>query len=108
MRQDKNILVTGGAGFIGSHLIKYLLANYENYNIINLDALTYASDIKRLSNIADHQYCRYRFISGNIGDQRLVETIFKEHQIQEIFHLAAESHVDNSKKNPPRSPNIST
>jgi dTDP-glucose 4,6-dehydratase len=91
---DKIILITGGAGFIGSHLIEYLLNKYINYYIINIDSLTYASDIKRLDNIKAN--LNYKFIQGNICDQVLLDSLFQKYMISHIIHLAAESHVDNS------------
>ena len=96
--QATNILVTGGAGFIGSHLVEYLLDKYPDYKIINLDALTYAGDEKRNDKVADNP--RYEFVHGNICDRQLVQEIFEEHQITGVFHLAAETHVDNSIINP--------
>lgn len=96
--QIKNILVTGGAGFIGSHLVEYLLNNYQNYNIINLDDLTYAGDLKRLDEFIDNT--QHNFIQGNICDEGLIKQIFHEYEIEGVFHLAAESHVDNSINSP--------
>ena len=95
---DKNILVTGCAGFIGSNFVPYFLNKYENYNIINLDLLTYAGDLSNLKEIEDNP--RYKFIKGNICKRELVEFIFTEYDIQGVIHFAAESHVDNSIKNP--------
>ena len=93
-----NILVTGGCGFIGSNFIPYFLNKYENYKIINLDLLTYAGNLKNLVEIENHS--RYKFIKGNICNRELVEYIFYEYDIKGVIHFAAESHVDNSIKNP--------
>jgi len=94
----KNILITGGAGFIGSNFIPYFLEKYEEYNIINLDLLTYAGDLENLKEVKNNP--RYKFIKGNICNRELVEYIFTEYDIQGVIHFAAESHVDNSIKNP--------
>ena len=94
----KNILVTGGAGFIGSNFIPYFLEKYKNYTLINLDLLTYAGDLNNLKEVKNHP--RYKFIQGDICNRELVEFIFKEYDIQGVIHFAAESHVDNSIKNP--------
>jgi dTDP-glucose 4,6-dehydratase len=94
----KNILITGGAGFIGSNFIPYFLDKYKDYNIINLDLLTYAGDLENLKEVEDNP--RYTFIKGNICNRELVEFIFEFYNIQGVIHFAAESHVDNSIKNP--------
>ena len=94
----KNILVTGCAGFIGSNFVPYFLDKYKEYNIINLDLLTYAGDLENLKECKDNP--RYKFIKGNICNRELVEFIFNEYDINGVIHFAAESHVDNSIKNP--------
>ena len=93
----KNILITGGAGFIGSHLVKYFVKKYKNYNIINLDKLTYASNIGFLDEIKNFK--NYFFIQGDICDMEKVQEIFNKYKISNVIHLAAESHVDNSIEN---------
>ena len=95
---NKNILVTGCAGFIGSNFVPYFLDKYHDYNIINLDLLTYAGDLKNLKECKSNT--NYKFIKGNICNRELVEFIFNEYDIQGVIHFAAESHVDNSIKNP--------
>ena len=95
---SKNILVTGCAGFIGSNFVPYFLEKYPNYNIINLDLLTYAGDLENLKEVESNS--RYTFIKGNICNHELVEYIFEKHNIEGVIHFAAESHVDNSIKNP--------
>lgn len=95
----RNILITGGAGFIGSNFITYFLHKYPNdIRIINLDKLTYAGELSNLSDVYNNK--RYTFVKGDICDRALVEKLFKEHQFDGIIHFAAESHVDNSIKNP--------
>ena len=102
MRSFKKILVTGGAGFIGSHLIRYLLNQHSSLEIVNLDALTYAGNLKNLSDVeADHSTsARYTFVKGDICDKKLVGKLFSEHDFDAVIHLAAESHVDRSIENP--------
>ncbi|MDD5157891.1 dTDP-glucose 4,6-dehydratase [Sulfurimonas sp.] len=95
---DKTILVTGCAGFIGSNFVPYFLEKYQNYNLVNLDLLTYAGDLQNLKECEDNQ--RYKFIKGDICNRELVEFIFDEYNIRGVIHFAAESHVDNSIKNP--------
>jgi len=94
----KNILVTGCAGFIGSNFVSYFLEKYDNYRVVNLDLLTYAGDLDNLKEVQGHP--RYKFIKGDICNRDLVEFIFEEYDIKGVIHFAAESHVDNSIKNP--------
>ena len=93
-----NILVTGCAGFIGSNFVPYFLEKHPEYNLINLDLLTYAGDLKNLSECENDP--RYKFIKGDICNRELIEFIFTEYDIRGVIHFAAESHVDNSIKNP--------
>ena len=95
---QKTILVTGGAGFIGSNFIQYFCNKYDNYNIINLDKLTYAGNLDNLKECENKQ--NYKFIQGDICDEQLVNNIFKEYDVKGVIHFAAESHVDNSIKDP--------
>ena len=94
----KSILVTGCAGFIGSNFVPYFLDKYPDYNIINLDLLTYAGDLANLSETKGND--KYTFIKGDICNRELVEFIFDTYDIKGVIHFAAESHVDNSIKNP--------
>jgi dTDP-glucose 4,6-dehydratase len=95
---NKNILITGGAGFIGSHVVRRFVNNYPNYKIYNLDALTYAGNLENLKDIETKE--NYTFIKGNICDIDLVDKIFQENNIDTVIHLAAESHVDRSITDP--------
>ena len=95
---NKTILVTGGAGFIGSNFIPYYLEKFPEQHIINLDALTYAGDLANLSDVESNP--RYQFIEGDIRNRELLEKIFQDHNIHGVVHFAAESHVDNSISNP--------
>jgi dTDP-glucose 4,6-dehydratase len=90
----KSILITGGAGFIGSNFINYFINKYKDYRIINLDKLTYAADLKYLKNIENSP--SYKFIKGDICERKLIADIFKDNEISGVIHFAAESHVDNS------------
>lgn len=94
----KNILLTGTAGFIGSNFVPYFLEKYPEYNLINLDLLTYAGNLENLKECESNT--RYKFIKGDICNRELVEFIFNEYDINGVIHFAAESHVDNSIKNP--------
>lgn len=94
----KSILVTGGAGFIGSNLVSYLIEKYQKYNIVVIDLLTYAGDFDNLKSVKEAK--NFTFVKGNICDRDLVERIFQHYYIKGVLHLAAESHVDKSIKNP--------
>lgn len=93
-----NILVTGGAGFIGSNFVHYMLKKYPNYKIINLDLLTYAGNIHNLDDVIDNP--NHIFVKGNITNKELVRNLVKEHDITHFVNFAAESHVDRSILNP--------
>jgi len=97
-RHPISILVTGCAGFIGSNFVPYFLQKYPEYRIINLDLLTYAGSLENLKEVENHP--RHIFIKGDICDRKVVEEIFNEYDIRGVIHFAAESHVDNSIKNP--------
>lgn len=92
--QPQNILVTGGAGFIGCNYIRYMLTKYKNISIVNLDKLTYAGSLDNLADLPDPS--RHQFIQGDICDQLLVAKLLRQYQIDTIVHFAAESHVDRS------------
>ncbi len=94
----KKILITGGAGFIGSHVVRLFLKNYPNYQIFNLDALTYAGNLENLKDVETEP--NYNFIKGDIVDEELMTKLFQEHQFDGVIHLAAESHVDRSISDP--------
>lgn len=93
-----NILITGGAGFIGSHLVSHLIKKYPEYKIINLDKLTYAGNLENLKAVEKAE--NYHFVKGDIGDFELVKELMEVHKINSVIHLAAESHVDRSISNP--------
>lgn len=94
----KNILVTGGAGFIGSNFVPYFVQNNEDYHLFNLDALTYAGNLENVKEVENHP--RYTFIKGDICDRDFIDNLFKEYQFHDVIHFAAESHVDNSISGP--------
>jgi dTDP-glucose 4,6-dehydratase len=95
---SKNILITGGAGFIGSHVVKLFVEKYPDYQIINLDALTYAGNLENLKEVENSP--NYTFAKVDIQDAEKLDEVFKTHQITDVIHLAAESHVDRSISDP--------
>ena len=94
----KNILITGGAGFIGSHVVRRFVLQYPDYHIFNLDVLTYAGNLENLKDI--QSYKNYTFLKGDISDQQFIRSIFKKYKFDSVIHLAAESHVDRSISEP--------
>ncbi|GAA3588446.1 dTDP-glucose 4,6-dehydratase [Flavivirga amylovorans] len=92
------ILITGGAGFIGSHVVRLFVEKYPNYNIFNLDALTYAGNLENLSDIENKS--NYSFVKGDITNGDFINELFETHKFDAVIHLAAESHVDRSIKDP--------
>lgn len=94
----KSLLITGGAGFIGANFIPFFLDKYANYQLVNLDLLTYAGDLANLKEIENHP--NYKFVKGDIRDRSLIDRLFQEYDFHGVIHFAAESHVDNSIKNP--------
>jgi len=94
----KKILITGGAGFIGSHVVRRFVQKYPEYQIYNLDALTYAGNLENIADI--EKEANYTFVKGDITDEVFISTLFEEHQFDGVIHLAAESHVDRSIEDP--------
>ncbi|MBN2662716.1 MAG: dTDP-glucose 4,6-dehydratase [Bacteroidales bacterium] len=94
----KSILITGGAGFIGSHVVKFFIKNQPSVNIVNLDKLTYAGNLQNLVEVENNK--NYTFVKGDICDENLVENLFEKYNFDSVIHLAAESHVDRSILNP--------
>ncbi|MCL4161363.1 UNVERIFIED_CONTAM: hypothetical protein GTU68_067363, partial [Idotea baltica] len=94
----KKILITGGAGFIGSHLVQHFVKKYPSYQIINLDKLTYAGNLENLKEIENAP--NYKFAKGDITDESFIQELFDVHQFDGVIHLAAESHVDRSISDP--------
>ncbi len=93
-----NILITGGAGFIGSHLVRRFVNDYPNYNVYNMDILTYAGNLENLKDVETSE--NYKFLYGDISDQSFVSKMFKKYRFEGVINLAAESHVDRSILNP--------
>ena len=98
MNKFKSILITGGAGFIGSHVVRRMITNYPDTQIINLDALTYASNLALLNDCKNQS--NYNFVHEDINNFDRLKSLFKQYNFDAVIHLAAESHVDNSIKNP--------
>ena len=94
----KNILVTGGAGFIGANFVPYFIANNPDYHLVNLDALTYAGNLENVAEVENHE--RYTFVKGDIVDGEFIINLFDQYQFHDVIHFAAESHVDNSISGP--------
>ncbi len=94
----KNLLITGGAGFIGSHLVRLMVNKYPEYRIVNLDKLTYAGNLANLKDIENMP--NYKFVKADICDFEKMREVFAEYEIDGVIHLAAESHVDRSIKDP--------
>jgi len=95
---NKKILITGGAGFIGSHVVREFVTKYPDYQVINLDALTYAGNLENLKDIQDRP--NYTFVKADITDQTIINSVFEQYQPDGVIHLAAESHVDRSIADP--------
>ena len=96
--KPQTILITGGAGFIGSHLVRLFVNKYPNYKVVNLDKLTYAGNLANLTDIENSS--NYEFVKGDIVDADFINGLFKKYQFDAIIHLAAESHVDRSIEGP--------
>jgi dTDP-glucose 4,6-dehydratase len=94
----KNILITGGAGFIGSHVVRRFVNKYPDYHVFNLDALTYAGNLENLKDVESKE--NYTFLYGDITDEASINSIFNTYQFHSVIHLAAESHVDRSITDP--------
>ena len=94
----KHILVTGGAGFIGSNFVPYFVENNPDYHLVNLDALTYAGNLDNVKEVETHP--RYTFVKGDICDSNFIKELFDTYQFHDVIHFAAESHVDNSISGP--------
>ena len=98
MSTHTNILITGAAGFIGSHVLRLMVLKYPNYHFVNLDLLTYAGNLENISDLESQP--NYTFVKGDICDEVVVKTLFEKHQITAVIHLAAESHVDRFIEDP--------
>lgn len=97
-KHDRTILITGGAGFIGSHVVRRFVHNYPSYFIVNLDALTYAGNLENLRDVENA--ANYKFEKGDITDEKFIDALFEKYHFTSVIHLAAESHVDRSINDP--------
>src|SRR4051812_13765156 len=95
---ERTILITGGAGFIGSHVVRLFVNKYPDYKIVNLDKLTYAGNLANLHDIENKS--NYEFVKGDIVDGDFIQQLFEKYKFSSVIHLAAESHVDRSISNP--------
>lgn len=98
MKFKKSIMITGGAGFIGSHVVRLFVNNYPEYHILNFDKLTYAGNLNNLKDVENYE--NYHFFKGDVASEKEVEKVFQDFQISDVIHLAAESHVDRSIEGP--------
>lgn len=98
MKYKRSLLITGGAGFIGSHVVRLLVNKYPEYTVFNLDSLTYAGNLENLKDVEDKE--NYHFIKADINDEKVIDGLFQEYRFDSVIHLAAESHVDRSIKDP--------
>lgn len=98
MKQNKNILITGGAGFIGSHVVRLFVNSYPEYSIYNLDSLTYAGNLENLKDIETKE--NYTFLKADITNEDTINQLFSNYRFDSVIHLAAESHVDRSIEHP--------
>ena len=96
--KGKTILITGGAGFIGSHLVRFMVNQYPDIHFVNFDVLTYAGNTEKLKDIEN--FSNYRFLKGDIADTKYLKKLFTDFQFDGVINLAAESHVDQSIKKP--------
>lgn len=98
MKYKRSLLITGGAGFIGSHVVRLLVNKYPEYTVFNLDSLTYAGNLENLKDVEDKE--NYHFLKADINDEKVIDGLFQEYRFDSVIHLAAESHVDRSIKDP--------